>query len=91
MSSAPKFEARLVARVLRGEWGGDRAGLCDDISNVRIMPERGRIDAPAALHHIVIRGIEPKPIFKKPSNDLNSVQRFKIRAIEDLALPFFEL
>ena len=28
------------------------------------MPRRSRIDAPGALHHIVVRGIERKPIFK---------------------------
>ena len=28
------------------------------------MPRKARIDAPGALHHIVIRGIERKPIFK---------------------------
>ena len=28
------------------------------------MPRRARIDAPGALHHIVIRGIESKAIFK---------------------------
>jgi len=28
------------------------------------MPRRSRIDAPGALHHIIVRGIERKPIFK---------------------------
>ncbi len=28
------------------------------------MPRKARIDAPGALHHIIIRGIERKPIFK---------------------------
>lgn len=27
------------------------------------MPRRSRIDAPGALHHIIVRGIERKPIF----------------------------
>ena len=28
------------------------------------MPRKARIDAPGAIHHIIIRGIEQKPIFK---------------------------
>ena len=28
------------------------------------MPRKARIDAPVALHHMVIRGIERQPIFK---------------------------
>lgn len=28
------------------------------------MPRKSRIDAPGALHHIIVRGIERKPIFK---------------------------
>jgi hypothetical protein len=28
------------------------------------MPRKARIDAPAALHHVIVRGIEVKAIFK---------------------------
>jgi putative transposase len=28
------------------------------------MPRKARVDAPGALNHIIIRGIERKPIFK---------------------------
>jgi hypothetical protein len=28
------------------------------------MPRQARIDAPGALHHVIIRGIERKAIFK---------------------------
>ena len=28
------------------------------------MPRRSRIDAPGTLHHIIVRGIERKTIFK---------------------------
>jgi hypothetical protein len=28
------------------------------------MPRQARIDAPGALHHIIVRGIERKKIFK---------------------------
>jgi len=27
------------------------------------MPRKGRIDAPGALHHVIIRGIERRKIF----------------------------
>jgi putative transposase len=39
----------------------------------KLMPRKARIDAPGALHHIVIRGIERKPIFK----DSLDYQNFK--------------
>ena len=29
------------------------------------MPRQGRIDAPGALHHIIIRGIERRAIFEE--------------------------
>ena len=32
------------------------------------MPRQARIDAPGALHHIIIRGIERKKIFKDDSD-----------------------
>ncbi|MCG2775379.1 MAG: hypothetical protein L6406_06810 [Desulfobacterales bacterium] len=32
--------------------------------NVSLPPRKARVDAPGALHHIIIRGIERKPIFK---------------------------
>ncbi len=35
------------------------------------MPRQARIDAPGALHHIAVRGIERKPIFKD-EKDYNS-------------------
>ena len=28
------------------------------------MPRKARIDAPGALHHVIVRGIERKAIFK---------------------------
>ncbi len=28
------------------------------------IPRKARVDSPGALHHIIIRGIERKPIFK---------------------------
>ena len=32
------------------------------------MPRKARIDAPGALHHIIIRGIERKKIFRSESD-----------------------
>ena len=39
------------------------------------MPRKARIDAPGALHHIVIRGIERKPIFKDSQDYQNFIER----------------
>ena len=40
------------------------------------MPRKARIDAPGALHHIIIRGIERKAIFKDTSDRENFFERF---------------
>ena len=39
------------------------------------MPRKARIDAPGALHHIVIRGIERKPLFKDSQDYQNFIER----------------
>ncbi len=39
------------------------------------MPRKARIDAPGALHHIVVRGIERKPIFKDSQDYQNFIER----------------
>ena len=39
------------------------------------MPRKARIDAPGALHHIIIRGIERKAIFKDNADRANFVER----------------
>ncbi len=39
------------------------------------MPRKARIDAPGALHHIIIRGIERKAIFKDNADRINFVER----------------
>jgi REP element-mobilizing transposase RayT len=39
------------------------------------MPRKARIDAPGALHHIIIRGIERKAIFKDDSDRENFLER----------------
>jgi len=39
------------------------------------MPRKARIDAPGALHHIVVRGIERKPIFKDSIDYQNFIER----------------
>ena len=39
------------------------------------MPRQARIDAPGALHHIIIRGIERKAIFKDDADRANFVGR----------------
>jgi REP element-mobilizing transposase RayT len=40
------------------------------------MPRKARIDAPGALHHIIIRGIERKAIFKDNFDRVNFLERF---------------
>ncbi len=39
------------------------------------MPRKARIDAPGGLHHIIIRGIERKAIFKDSADRANFVER----------------
>jgi REP element-mobilizing transposase RayT len=39
------------------------------------MPRKARIDAPGALHHIIIRGIERKAIFRDNTDRDNFVER----------------
>jgi REP element-mobilizing transposase RayT len=39
------------------------------------MPRKARIDAPGALHHIIVRGIERKAIFKDRTDRANFLRR----------------
>jgi hypothetical protein len=39
------------------------------------MPRKARIDAPGALHHIIVRGIERKAIFKDRHDRDNFLER----------------
>ena len=41
------------------------------------MPRRSRIDAPGALHHIIVRGIEGINIFKDDADRDNFLDRLK--------------
>ena len=41
------------------------------------MPRRSRIDAPGALHHIIVRGIDRKSIFKDDADKNNFLGRLK--------------
>ncbi len=43
------------------------------------MPRKARIDAPGALHHIIIREIERKAIFKDNADRVNFFERLKNR------------
>jgi len=42
------------------------------------MPRQARIDAPGALHHIIIRGIERKKIFKDDVDRNTFLERLEI-------------
>lgn len=39
------------------------------------MPRKARIDAPGALHHIIVRGIERRKIFRDDSDRYNFIER----------------
>jgi REP element-mobilizing transposase RayT len=39
------------------------------------MPRKARIDAPGALHHIIVRGIERRKIFKDDTDRINFLGR----------------
>ena len=41
------------------------------------MPRKARIDAPGALHHVIIRGIERNPIFKSKTDRVDFLDRFE--------------
>jgi REP element-mobilizing transposase RayT len=40
------------------------------------MPRKARIDAPGALHHIIVRGIEKREIFMDHTDRQNLIERF---------------
>jgi REP element-mobilizing transposase RayT len=46
------------------------------------MPRKVRIDAPGALHHMLIRGIERKPIFKDKIDYANFIDRLSKVLVE---------
>jgi len=52
------------------------------------MPRQARIDAPGALHHIIIRGIEKRPIFRDDLDRGNFVQRLG-RILLETSTPCF--
>ncbi|BBO74538.1 hypothetical protein DSCW_19550 [Desulfosarcina widdelii] len=41
------------------------------------MPRQSRIDAPGALYHLIIRGIEQKSIFKDDADRNEFIERFE--------------
>ncbi len=52
------------------------------------MPRKARIDAPGALHHIIVRGIERKPIFRDSQDYHNFLLRLG-KVFEDTETPCF--
>ena len=52
------------------------------------MPRQSRIDAPEALHHIIVRGIEKKPIFRDDADRDNFLERLKNILKDDAAFCF---
>ncbi len=41
------------------------------------MPRQARIDAPGAVHHIIVRGIEGRKIFRTDEDRKGFVERFE--------------
>jgi len=52
------------------------------------MPRKARIDAPGALQHIIIRGIERKPIFHDAQDYQNFIERLK-NILTDTSTPCY--
>ncbi len=52
------------------------------------MPRQARIDAPGALHHIIARGIEKRPIFRDDTDRDNFIQRLD-HILDDSSTPCF--
>ena len=46
------------------------------------MPRKARIDAPGALHHIIVRGIERRKIFYDDSDRDDFLKRLGVILIE---------
>jgi len=44
------------------------------------MPRQARLDAPGALHHVMIRGIEGSPIFKEYQDQKDFISRMGVLA-----------
>ena len=42
------------------------------------MPRKARIDAPGALHHIIVRGIEKRNIFRSDYDRQNFLKRLSV-------------
>jgi len=52
------------------------------------MPRLARLDAPGVLHHVIIRGIERRFVFKDDQDRDNFMDRFWVIAI--LFLQFWQ-
>lgn len=48
------------------------------------MPRKARLDAPGTLHHVIVRGIEKKPIVKDDMDRRNFIERMGQIAIESM-------
>ena len=44
------------------------------------MPRGPRLDAPGVLHHVMVRGIEPRPIFRDDRDRRDFVRRLAAQA-----------
>ena len=79
----------MRTRLWGGVWAGGekppgkqgRSLICWHVKGYfchkRYMPRRSRIDAPVALHHIIVRGIDRKTIFMDDADRDNFLERLK--------------
>ena len=54
------------------------------------MPRKARIDAPGALHHIIVRGIERRKIFYDDPDRNNFLERLGV-ILTETSTPLFRL
>jgi putative transposase len=52
------------------------------------MPRKARIDAPGAFQHIIIRGIERKPIFNDTQDYQNFIEQLE-NVLTDTSTPCY--
>ena len=50
------------------------------------MPRKALIDTPGALHHIIVRGIERKALFKDSIDYSNIIDRSALKALRSKSL-----
>ena len=66
---------QLAWKGIKGRFNVDNKWILPHSNH---MPRRARIDTPGALHHIVIRGIEGKAVFKDDTDREDFIERLSM-------------